>query len=193
MPSQKAIVAVGSVLALGLAVVIVAQRRSVSGRAELVPSEERSARAFRERPRSSPRARRVRPRGPAERSSASSAPGAASSGPVGAAATRPSTRVEQLATQVLSEAVRRDWMTIDERGTPCPPERVRIVYDAPSDLEQYEKGAYFEPLGPAPSESSDEVNGLLLCDGHTHLYRGFEAYWRADRGQWDVFPFPVIE
>jgi hypothetical protein len=37
------------------------------------------------------------------------------------------------------------------------------------------------------------VNGLLLCEGSTFLYRGFEAYYRADRGQWEVFPFPVIE
>ena len=102
-------------------------------------------------------------------------------------------RVEQLHIAVLKDAVRADWVFIDERGTPCPPEKIRIVYDAPADLRSYEKGAYFEPLGPTPGESANEVNGLLLCEGHTFLYRGFEAYFRPDRGQWEVFPFPVIE
>lgn len=102
-------------------------------------------------------------------------------------------RVEQLHTSVLQAAVRGDWMTIDERGTPCPPNRVRIVYDAPEEIAKYTKGAYFEPLGPRPSDHSQEVNGLLLCEGSSFLYLGFEAYYRADRRQWDVFPFPEVE
>ncbi len=105
----------------------------------------------------------------------------------------PSTRVGQLHDLVLREAVQKDWITMDEGGTPCPRDRVRIVYDVPGNLRQYVKGAYFEPLGPAPEESSNEVNGLLICEGSTFLYRGFEAYWRPDSGRWDVFPFPVIE
>jgi hypothetical protein len=103
------------------------------------------------------------------------------------------TKVEQLEASVLREAVRANWVTIDDKETPCPPDRVRILYSPPSNLKQYKKGAYFEPLGPSPGEAVDEVNGLLICDGHNFLYRGFEAYFRADRGQWDVFPFPVIE
>ncbi|MBX3129044.1 MAG: hypothetical protein KF718_20175 [Polyangiaceae bacterium] len=102
-------------------------------------------------------------------------------------------RVEQLRMAVLQHAVRHDWVTIDDRDTPCPPERIRIVYEAPSNIADYDRGAYFEPLGPAPTESSEEINGLLVCDGYTFLYRGFEAYFRPERGQWEVFPFPVIE
>lgn len=94
---------------------------------------------------------------------------------------------------VLQHAVRHDWVTIDDRDTPCPPERIRIVYEPPSNIAEYDRGAYFEPLGPAPTESSEEINGLLVCDGYTFLYRGFEAYFRPERGQWEVFPFPVIE
>lgn len=94
---------------------------------------------------------------------------------------------------VLQAAVRHDWMVVDEQGTPCPPQKVRVAYDAPADLGQYQKGAYFEPLGPGPGDSDVEVNGLLTCEGSSFMYRGFEAYFRADRGQWDVFPFPVIE
>ncbi len=66
------------------------------------------------------------------------------------------------------------------------------MYDAP-DLSGYDKGAYFEPLGPAPSDASEEINGLLLCEGSSFLYLGFEAYFRPNRGQWDVYPFPEAE
>lgn len=143
------------------------------------------------RPRRPPR---TGPRRPAPLSGdAQPAPSPTLAAPNTAAPTREVGRVEQLQTTVLQEAVKGDWMTVDERDSPCPPERIRIVYDVPSDLKKYTKGAYFEPLGPAPSTSSDEVNGLLVCDGSTFLYRGFEAYYRADRGQWDVYPFPVIE
>lgn len=103
------------------------------------------------------------------------------------------TRVEQLRMTVLQEAVRRDWVSVNEHGAPCPPQQLRILYGAPADLARYTKGAYFEPLGPEPSNSSQEINGLLICEGYTHLYRGFEAFYRPDRDQWDVFPFPVIE
>ncbi len=103
------------------------------------------------------------------------------------------TRVEQLRMTVLQQAVRKDWVSVSEEGAPCPPQQLRILYGAPSDLARYTKGAYFEPLGPEPSNSTEEINGLLICEGYTHLYRGFEAFFRADRGQWDVFPFPVIE
>jgi hypothetical protein len=94
---------------------------------------------------------------------------------------------------VVQRALEAAWVTTDEAGTACPAEKLRIVWQAPGDLGSYTKGAYFEPLGPAPSDQTESVNGLLLCDGHRFLYRGFEAYFRAERGQWDVFPFPVIE
>lgn len=110
-----------------------------------------------------------------------------------ASAAPSSPRVRALETTVLQAAVRHDWVVVDEQDTPCPPQKVRIVFDAPGDLGGYQKGAYFEPLGPRPGDSDVEVNGLLLCEGSTFLYRGFEAYWRADRGVWEVFPFPVVE
>jgi hypothetical protein len=110
-----------------------------------------------------------------------------------AAPTASATRTGRLHTRVLQEAARHNWVPIDDSDTPCPPDRIQIVYAPPPNLRQYTKGAYFEPLGPAPAETTDEVNGLLICEGHPFLYRGFEAYYRADSGRWDVFPFPVIE
>ncbi|MBK7585099.1 MAG: hypothetical protein IPI67_33535 [Myxococcales bacterium] len=110
-----------------------------------------------------------------------------------ASAQRSSSRVEQLAVTVLAAAVRGDWVVMDDHDSPCPPQQIRIVYEAPNDLGSYTKGAYFEPLGPGPSNTSNEVNGLLLCEGSSFVYRGFEAYFRDDRGHWDVFPFPIIE
>jgi hypothetical protein len=148
-----------------------------------------------ERPRR-PRAERPRAVVPATReASVQSAPGAtaAPAAVLPASARTVSPRAEQLATTVLQAAVRGDWVVVDDHDTPCPPQKVRVVYDTPSDLGGYQKGAYFEPLGPGPGDSDSEVNGLLLCEGSSFLYRGFEAYYRADRGQWDVFPFPVIE
>ena len=99
----------------------------------------------------------------------------------------------QLDLQVMQEAQKYGWVYTDDSETPCPPQRVRIVWDVPGDLADYNRGAYFEPLGPAPSESSTSVNGLLLCEGSNFLYRGFEAYYDEDRAQWRVYPFPVIE
>lgn len=102
-------------------------------------------------------------------------------------------RVAQLHTAVMQQAVRRDWITVDDDGSACPPQRLKILFAAPTDLSSYDRGAYFEPLGPEPDDSSIEVNGVLICDGYSFMYRGFEAYYRADRDQWDVYPFPVIE
>ena len=104
----------------------------------------------------------------------------------------PAPRVAQLQLSVLSEAQKYGWVYTDDQGTPCPAQRVRVLWSAP-DLSDYDRGAYFEPLGPAPSEASDSINGLLLCEGHNFLYRGFEAYYDEERGQWTVYPFPVIE
>ncbi|MBE7482460.1 MAG: hypothetical protein HS104_21065 [Polyangiaceae bacterium] len=150
---------------------------AASATPERTASEERPRRTRSERPR--PPARETREASVATTSTAASA---APSSP----------RVRALETTVLQAAVRHDWVVVDEQDTPCPPQKVRIVFDAPGDLGGYQKGAYFEPLGP-PGDSDVEVNGLLLCEGSTFLYRGFEAYWRADRGVWEVFPFPVVE
>ena len=73
-----------------------------------------------------------------------------------------SARARQLETTVLQAAVRHDWVVVDDRETPCPPQDVRIVYDAPADLGGYQQGAYFEPLGPGQGDSDVEVNGLML-------------------------------
>ncbi len=124
--------------------------------------------------------------------SSGSQPGVTPASTEVASANKP-TKVEQLRMTVLQDAVRRNWVTVNEQGAPCPPQQVRILYGLPGDLSRYDKGAYFEPLGPEPTESSKEINGLLICEGYSHLYRGFEAFYRPERDQWDVFPFPVIE
>lgn len=164
-----------------------------TARVASAPSVTPERAASEERPR---RARGERARPPArETREASVATTKAGEPPTAspASAQPASARARALETTVLQAAVRHDWVVVDEQDTPCPPQKVRIVFDAPGDLGGYQKGAYFEPLGPGPGDSDVEVNGLLLCEGSTFLYRGFEAYWRADRGQWEVFPFPVIE
>ena len=109
-------------------------------------------------------------------------------------AAQPMRRVAQLTTKVTQQAVLGDWVTVNDQGSPCPPQRLRILYSAPGNLKKdYKKGAYFEPLGPSPGSSTTEVNGLLICEGYPYLYRGFEAYYREKTQHWDVFPFPVIE
>lgn len=189
---------VGVVLGGALLVAFVAAHEPVAERARAERAEQaRSPSSASGRSVTKRRPRRYAARaatGPTRPASASTpTETAARAAPPGAQPPAPSRRAEQLATTVLQQAVRGDWLSTDDQGTPCAPDRVRIVYDAPAELAGYENGAYFEPLGPAPDDRQDEVNGLLLCEGSTFLYRGFEAYFRSDRGQWDVYPFPVIE
>lgn len=138
-------------------------------------------------------ARKARPQAARRATSAPTLPAAAAIQVPLVAQPKPAPRTAQLNMQVLQEARKHGWVYTDEGETPCPPQRVKILWDTPGDLSSYDRGAYFEPLGPAPSESSKSVNGLLLCEGYTFLYRGFEAYYDEERGQWRVYPFPVIE
>ncbi|MCB9587321.1 MAG: hypothetical protein H6718_18115 [Polyangiaceae bacterium] len=170
---------------------------------EAAPEPQSKARATAQ-PTQAPVARRAEPairKAPA-RSVRQSEPetGGAATRPAAVAAQVPlvttpkvAPRTAQLDLQVMQEAQKYGWVYTDDSETPCPPQRVRIVWDVPGDLADYNRGAYFEPLGPAPSESSTSVNGLLLCEGSNFLYRGFEAYYDEDRAQWRVYPFPVIE
>lgn len=186
----------GALLVLALGLVAAALWLGLGrtpGRVASAPNATPERAASEERPR---RARAERARPPARETREASVATAKTAEPTSASplsAQSASPRARALETTVLQAAVRHDWVVVDEQDTPCPPQKVRIVYDAPGDLGGYQKGAYFEPLGPGPGDSDVEVNGLLLCEGSTFLYRGFEAYWRADRGQWEVFPFPVIE
>ncbi|MGE0325615.1 MAG: hypothetical protein AB7K71_41030 [Polyangiaceae bacterium] len=137
-------------------------------------------------------ARSVRPTEPETNGAATQPAGVAAQVPL-VTTPKVAPRTAQLDLQVMQEAQKYGWVYTDDSETPCPPQRVRIVWDVPGDLSDYNRGAYFEPLGPAPSESSTSVNGLLLCEGSNFLYRGFEAYYDEDRRQWRVYPFPVIE
>ena len=175
-----------------LAIAAVVWMKRADTNAPLPPDEQASSKLQGQR-----RPRSTKPRLAAPETREASVSAGASAEPTAIVAptttTAAPTRTAQLATTVLAAAVRHDWMVVDDHDTPCPPQQIRIIYDAPSDLGSYQKGAYFEPLGPGPGDSDVEVNGLMLCEGSTFLYRGFETYYRADRGQWDVFPFPVIE
>ncbi len=177
-----------------VAVIRSSQEQPSSSRArgvEATPSP-RPPRTAPRRPVAQPEAQARVASDPAASGPSGSLPGVTAASTVAPAANKP-TRVEQLRMTVLQDAVRRNWVTVNEQGAPCPPQQVRILYSLPGDLSSYDKGAYFEPLGPAPTESSKEINGLLICEGYSHLYRGFEAFYRPERDQWDVFPFPVIE
>jgi len=195
---KRSIAVVGGALAIALGVLFAWRSATPSGprlgaAARSLPETSASA-VERPKPRRAPRTL-PRPPAPAVREAAASARDVEpTTAPAPAPQASPSAaRVQMLTTSVMQKAVRENWVVVDEHDNACPPDRIRIVYDVPSDLGGYTKGAYFEPLGPAPGDSADEVNGLLLCEGSTFFYRGFEAYYRADRGYWDVYPFPVVE
>lgn len=198
---RKALVGLGvAVLGVGVAVWLWSRPRSAPPTSTPSASVTADGRAA-QKPTPRPRPRRAPPArdgAPASTLLDSGDQAADTSGVSGAASAPTATdaatgRVAQLTLSVMREAVLHDWVITDERGSPCAPQNIRIVYDVPSDLKKYTKGAYFEPLGPAPTENSTEINGLLLCEGSSFQYLGFEGYWRAERGQWEVFPFPVVE
>jgi hypothetical protein len=70
--------------------------------------------------------------------------------------------------------------------TPCPTERLRVSWTAPTTA--YSSGAFISPLGPIPTETTTAVNGIVVCEGSSAGIMGFQARY-AD-GEWDVQPVP---
>ncbi|HMC43157.1 MAG TPA: hypothetical protein VKI20_09120, partial [Acidimicrobiales bacterium] len=55
----------------------------------------------------------------------------------------------------------------------CPSSRLRVSWSPP--VGTYRVGAYVDPLGPPPTLDTRRVNGVVLCEGSTFSYVGFEA------------------
>ncbi|HMC52316.1 MAG TPA: hypothetical protein VKI64_06100, partial [Acidimicrobiales bacterium] len=68
----------------------------------------------------------------------------------------------------------------------CAPSRLRVSWSPPAG--DYQVGAYVDPLGPPPTLDTRRVNGLVLCEGSTYAYVGFEASWNGTRWQLNAVP-----
>ncbi len=79
--------------------------------------------------------------------------------------------------------------SFDDPARYCPSDRLRVVWAKPDKAYQY--GAFIEPLGPEPVAETTSVNGIVICEGSSYAYMGFEAI-RTTTGAWEVLPVPDI-
>jgi hypothetical protein len=77
---------------------------------------------------------------------------------------------------------------VDALGGVCQTGDLRVSWQAPGD--GYTVGAHVSPVGPAPTEATTSVNGIVTCTSSTYAYMGFEARWSDDR--WDVVETPFV-
>lgn len=77
---------------------------------------------------------------------------------------------------------------VDAEGTPCPAEDLVVSWEEPG--AGYSQGAYVSPVGPTPTASTTDVNGVVLCDGVAFAFMGFEASFTD--GRWDVVAVPDV-
>jgi len=70
----------------------------------------------------------------------------------------------------------------------CPERRLELSYTDPG--KGYGSGAFVLPLGPAPTDSTRSVNGVVLCRGSKDGYVGFDAFLLDDG--WDVALVPDV-
>ena len=70
---------------------------------------------------------------------------------------------------------------LDETAS-CPASRLQVSWEEPD--ESYTRGAYVDPIGPAPTASTRLANGLVLCEGSSYGFAGFTATWDGKR--WSV-------
>jgi hypothetical protein len=68
------------------------------------------------------------------------------------------------------------------RGRSCPTSRLRLSWTDPG--KGFKTGAFISPLGPAPTASTEKVNGVVLCAGSHEAFLGFDAVRTA--AGWDV-------
>lgn len=105
-------------------------------------------------------------------------------------------RVQQLEQAAIALAVRlraipmRDGAVADP-GRYCPSSRLAVSWTSPAG--EFRHGAYIAPLGPRPGPATRAVTGVVVCQGSTYAYMGFDAYWTA--GGWRVtdVPAPIDE
>jgi hypothetical protein len=93
----------------------------------------------------------------------------------------------------LALAVALDAVPVREGGPEdtrfCPQERLRVRWQAPAEGE-FSVGGHIEPVGPAPTRRTSQVNGLVVCAGASYAYMGFEAHWTGS--SWSVSAVPAL-
>ncbi|MDQ1396586.1 MAG: hypothetical protein QOG64_1845, partial [Acidimicrobiaceae bacterium] len=72
-------------------------------------------------------------------------------------------------------------------STVCPAFRLRVSWEPP--VGTFVIGGYLAPLGPPPTITTRQVNGVVMCQGSTYAYLGFEAAWDGIR--WTVTGVPA--
>ena len=70
----------------------------------------------------------------------------------------------------------------------CPASRLEVSWQRPGP--GYVVGGHVEPLGPAPTDATRRVNGIVVCSGSRYAYLGFEAAYEV--GRWWVTPVPSL-
>lgn len=70
----------------------------------------------------------------------------------------------------------------------CPPADLVVSWRPPSG--DHRIGAYVEPLGPAPNETTTRVNGLVRCRTSPYAILGFEALYEG--GRWRLAAVPSL-
>lgn len=111
-------------------------------------------------------------------------PGASGAAPVSAPADARDL-VEQQALALVEGAN----AVVNEDGTACPPSDLVVSWVEP-DVTRYVVGGHLTPVGPAPSEGTDSVAGVVLCQTSHHSYAGFDA-WQEEDG-WRVVLVPSL-
>jgi hypothetical protein len=77
----------------------------------------------------------------------------------------------------------------DEASRFCRTDRLRVRWVAPLEGE-FTVGGHVSPVGPAPAPETEQVNGLVVCEGESYAYMGFEARW--DGAAWGVAAIPSL-
>lgn len=80
-------------------------------------------------------------------------------------------------------------VSAEQYDVPCPTDRLQVSWEEPVG---YERGALVEPVGPQPGPDTRHVNGVVVCDGSTYAFMGFEAKHNGNFG-WRVTAVPVFE
>lgn len=75
-----------------------------------------------------------------------------------------------------------------EEGEACADDALEVSWDEPEATP--ESGAWTEPVGPAPDEDSERVNGLVRCGDSDRDVAGFQASWDGER--WSVALVPDL-
>jgi hypothetical protein len=91
--------------------------------------------------------------------------------------------IEQLALDAASDQT----VAPSIAGAQCPAERLHVRWALPAGSTT---GAHIEPLGPAPTDTTSAVNGVVICEG-TAAYMGFEAVRSGTT--WSVHATPDVD